>query len=134
MALETNIREDWRYFDFLKLVSLENPDGAVLASSTINFKAIIEAVIREAGTTLSGVPALKRAVLGDYSDADALQVRLIQARWHVWVVHLGNFVPQRNGRVIDAQGASWFINHVALETLGSRFALDTTLEGGEGIQ
>lgn len=105
-----NATTDWRVMDNLQAVTLTNPNGATASTSY----------------------ALKRNVPAKLTSQGELARAEVTCRWHVWRTHLSTFVPCAHGYVTDADGDKWYIGDVSYDTWESRFALDCTLEAGDG--
>lgn len=112
MPAALNLGKEWERMDNRKTVTLTNPNGD--------------------STTTS------HAVKEDVLTADIIQggfdIPIVLAKWHVWSLAFADttFVPARDGYVTDATGNKWYINGApAVMTNGTRYELETTLEGGK---
>lgn len=122
MNLNTALQNDYKFIDSDSATStgrhaltLKNPDG----------------------TSTTCTNAIRRASLHNDIVQNEMGLVTTTCRWHVWKSDLADttFVPEENGGYItDASSNTWRINSVQLMTAGTRYEIETTLEGGKGLR
>src|SRR5580693_5453843 len=75
------------------------------------------------GSTATTANAIKRVVSEERFIQGEIEMVRIKARWHVWKVDLGAFVPTEHGSVTDPNGNNWYIDSVEWASLESRYAM-----------
>lgn len=79
------------------------------------------------GTTVTG--ALKRVLSREMMSGPSGSLLVKETTtWHLWVALLGGIVPKYGDVVQEAGGARYTVLDAKLETVGSRYRLDTIRE------
>jgi len=112
MTLASLIANDANIFDDLVSGTFTNPDASTRATTKMLKTGSHESLVTQ----------------------NEFGVDVTTCRWTVPVSDMSTFVPARDGFFTDAAGNKWRIDGVELLTRGTRYSIDTTLEGGLALR